>query len=155
MPNKGFALLEIVVSVGLIATTLFALSGTVQLAYRAAIEASDRVRAGFLLEEGAEALKTIRDDTWLSIKNLALNQPHYLVFSGGRWNATTSLQTIDLLFTRSLIVREVFRDASQNIASSGTSDADTRKIEMMVAWTERGRDLKSEGITYLTNLFLE
>ncbi|MBI2039313.1 MAG: hypothetical protein HYT22_03500 [Candidatus Niyogibacteria bacterium] len=153
--NKGFAVLEIVVSVSLIAVALFALSGTARLAYRAIGEASDRIRAGFLLEEGFEALKTIRDDSWSSIENLALDQPYYLEFSGGRWNATTSPQLADSLFTRSFTVRAVFRDGTENIAPSGTSDPNTKKVELSVAWSERGRNLQVSGVAYLTNLFLE
>ena len=153
--SKGFAILEIVVSVGLIAASLFALAGTAQLAYRATIEASDRTRAGFLLEEGFEAVKTIRDNSWSGIKNLALDQPQYLEFSGGRWNTTTTPQTTDGIFTRSFIVRAVLRDAAENIAPAGASDPNTRKIEFSVAWDERGRNLTMSGVSYLTNLFLE
>ncbi|MBI1957591.1 MAG: hypothetical protein HYS44_04030 [Candidatus Niyogibacteria bacterium] len=153
--DAGFAILEIVISVGLIATALFALSGVARLAYRATTEASDRTRAGFLLEEGFEAIKTIRDTSWAAIENLTPDQSLYLVFSGGQWSATTSPQTTDSIFTRSVVVRAVLRDASQNIAASGTNDPDTRKVEVSVAWNERGRMLVASSTTYVTNLFLE
>ena len=121
----------------------------------ATVEASDRVRAGFLLEEGFEAVKTIRDAGWATIQSLTLDQPYYLVFSGGAWQATTSLQTIDAVFERSFTVRPVLRDASYNIASAGANDADARKIEFTISWNERARPITMTGVTYLTNLFLE
>lgn len=155
----GFALLEMVVSIGLIAASLFALSGTAQLAYRATIEASNRVRAGFIFEEGFEAMRSIRDGGWLAIANLALNQTYYLAFSGGAWRATTTAQTIDSSpaggFTRSLVVRQVLRDASFTIASAGTVDPNARKIEMTVLWSERGRTAEITSATYFANIFLE
>ncbi len=158
MRNNGFAgfgLLEVVVATAIIATALFAFSGTVRVAYRAAADASDRVRANFLMEEGFEAVKTIRDNGWTTIKNLTLNQTYYLVFSGGQWSATTTANTTDTVFTRSFIVRSISRDASYNIAPSGANDPDARKIELSVSWNERGRALTVSGVTYLENIFLE
>lgn len=151
----GFGLLEIVISIGILATTLFAFSGAVRVAYRAAADASDRVRANFLMEEGFEAAKTIRDTSWLTIKNLAVNQTYYLVFLGGQWSVTTTANTADTIFTRSFVVRSILRDASYNIAASGANDPDARKIEMTVSWNERGRALTVSGASYLENIFLE
>ena len=153
--NLGFGLLEIVVAIGVITASLFALSATARIAYVATVEASDRVRAGFLLEEGFEAVKTIRDSGWATIQNLTLDQPYYLVFSGAAWQATTTAQIIDAIFTRSFVARSVLRDASYNIASSGANDADARKIEFTISWSERARSLTMNGVTYLMNLFLE
>lgn len=152
--KNGFGLIEIVISITLISVALFAFATTSRIAFRAVNEASDRQRAGFLAEEGIEALKTIRDDDWTNISLLTLNQSYHLVFLGGVWNATTTVQLIDGLFTRTFTLSEVFRDpANDNIASSGESDSDTRKVKIEIDWQTYNATRTTEAITYITNLF--
>lgn len=153
--NNGFGLLEIVLAIALISGSLFALTAVSQVAFRATEEASDRVRASFLLEEGFEALKLIRDDSWINISSLNNDQTYYLIFSGGSWQTTSSPEIIEGLFTRSFVSKEVLRDGAYNIASSGTSDGEIRKVEMSIIWDQRGVAREIKGTTYLANIFLE
>jgi type II secretory pathway pseudopilin PulG len=151
--KKGFGLLEITVSIALISVSLFALAATSRIASRAASEAGHRIQAAFLLEEGFEAAATMRDDNWANISNLVLGQTYYLLFSGGKWQTTTAPQIIGNLFTRSIILSQVLRDAQFNIAASGQSDPNSRKIEINVSWPEYGVSRSIKSLTYLANIF--
>ena len=153
--TSGFGLMEIIISITLISVSLFAFATVSRIAFRAVLESSDRQRGGFLLEEGFEAIKTIRDDGWTNISSLTLDMSYHLVFSGGTWSATTSSQLIDGIFTRTFMLGEVFRNASDNIASSGTSDPGTRRMEIEVTWEERGDERTMSAVSYITNIFLE
>lgn len=153
--TRGFGLMEIIISITLISVSLFAFATVSRIAFRAVLESSDRQRGGFLLEEGFESIKTMRDDGWANISSLTLDMPYHLIFSEGTWSATISSQLIDGIFTRTFILREVFRDTSDNIASSGTSDPDARRMEIKVTWEERGDERTMSAVSYITNIFLE
>ena len=153
--TRGFGLIEIIISITLISVSLFAFATVSRIAFRAVLESSDRQRGGFLLEEGFESIKTMRDDGWANISSLTLDMSYHLIFSEGTWSATISSQLIDGIFTRTFILREVFRDTSDNIASSGTSDPDTRRMEIEVTWEERGDERTMSAVSYITNIFLE
>lgn len=153
--HAGISLVEIIVAVSIISATLFALAAVSRIAFRSVNEASHRIQGSFLLEESFEAFKMIRDDGWASISSLPLDEEQFLVFSSGSWSATTTETLIDGLFRRTITVREVFRDPADSIALTGTSDPNTRRLNVHVEWDERGKNISLSTVTYITNLFLE
>lgn len=155
LAGRGFGILEIVIALALISLSLFALVNVLAIASRAVDESIHQDQAAFLLEEGFEAAKIIRDSGWSNISFLALNTPYYLVFSGGAWQFTATPQTIDGIFQRTVVFGPVFRDENDNIAASGTEDVNSRKITIGVSWNERGVARNIEAVSYITNLFLE
>ena len=56
-------------------------------------------------------------------------------------------------YTRSLVISDVFRDASGNISDeAGTADPNTKKIESKVSWTWLSLQNKEVSfVVYLTN----
>lgn len=150
--NRGFGLLEIVISVAVISVSLFSLAAVSRIAFRAVNESSLDVRANFLMEEGIEALRTIRDRAWSEIGGLQIGQTYQLVFSEGAWRATTTPQLIDGIFERTFVLDNVLRDANSNITSSGTLDIGTRRVTLKRKIVG-GQSV--EAVTYLTNLFQE
>ncbi|MBI2175408.1 MAG: hypothetical protein HYU35_01605 [Parcubacteria group bacterium] len=151
----GFGLLELVIVIGVVSVSMFALLGAGQVAHRAVGEASRRQQAVFLLEEGMEALRLLRDDAWSNISGLNTGQSYALSFIGGTWEATTAPQYVEGLFERTFMLREVFRDTGDNIATGGTLDPETRHAEVRVSWSSRGATSTIMGTSWITNLFLE
>lgn len=151
----GFGLLELIIAIGVVGVSLFALLGAGQIAQRAVADSSRRLQAVYLFEEGMEALRVMRDGAWSNIASLEINQPYILAFVSGLWEATTTPQSIEGIFNRTFTLREVFRDADDNIAASGTFDPGMRKVEMSVSWNLRGAASAINGTSFLANLFLE
>ena len=151
--NKGFGLAEIVVGSALISLVLFGLSFAFQASLRLSRETGQRIQAQFLAEEGLEAARIIRDQSWAGIGVLSTTTIYYLDFAGGSWGATTSSSMIEGMFERRLLVEDVFRDANDDIASSGTYDPNIKKIRVVVSWAVGQASSTSEVATYLTNIF--
>lgn len=104
-------------------------------------------------EEGIEALRAMRNESWsANIQPLANGVDYYLAVSGSSWSATGA--NPGLLFgryERKLRFSQVFRDGNDNISSSGTLDPNTRRVALTVGWRERGATTTIILDTYLTN----
>jgi len=148
--KKGFGLLEAVIAIAVVSASLFSLAAVSQLSFRASSESARDIKAGFLAEEGFEALKTIRDSGWANIGALNQGQDYYLVFSGGSWQATSAPQLVDGIFARKFVLSPVYRDASDNISPSGALDSDSLRVTLDLSW---GQGKNKEFITYIVNLF--
>ncbi len=153
--KNGFGLVEIIVGSALISATLFALLGVAANATRLSRETARVTQASFLAEEGVEAAKTIRDQGWSSnIAPLATGVTHYLEFATTTWRATTTPEVINDIFYRSFTLAAVNRNASDDIAVSGTNDPDTLKVTVTVWWIGGRRATTTEEVTtYITNFF--
>lgn len=153
--KTGLGLVEVVVAIAMISITLFALGNVSRIAFRAVDESSHRVQASFLLEEGFEALKTIRDGDWNDVASAPLDEERFLVFSGGAWSLTETETLIDGLFRRTITLHEVFRDSADSISATGVSDPYTKQADITVQWNERGKSISISSVTYITHLFSE
>ncbi|OGZ07036.1 MAG: hypothetical protein A2942_02955 [Candidatus Lloydbacteria bacterium RIFCSPLOWO2_01_FULL_50_20] len=153
--QTGFTLIEIVVAASMITISLVSIA----MYYKKALDVSENttrhIQSGFLLEEGLEAIKMLRDQSWSgNIATLSTTTTYYLYWSGTLWMSTTTPQKIENIFERSFRIAEVRRDGSDNIASSGTLDDGTRKVTVSVTWPVEGGGAATPDIaeTYITNL---
>lgn len=152
--KSGFGLLEIVVAVSLAAVALFSISAVSQVSLRVVEENTKKIQAAFLLEEGIEALKIMRDESWqTAINPLASNTDYFLEFTGNMWKATTTPVFVDGIFERKFNLFDVYRDINDDITQAGTLDADTKKIKVLVSWNSRAGTTTRAITTYITNLF--
>lgn len=152
--NKGFGLIEIVVGVSIVSICLFGLAAISELSLKSMGEALKSTKASFLLEEGMEAVKILRDAGWS--QNLAVITPgekKYLNFNGAGWQLNSSNLYIDDIFERSFVLENVYRDSNDDITLSGTLDPDIRKITVSVAWYGRKGTTTKEITGYIANLF--
>lgn len=152
--KKGIGLVEMIV--GLSVFIFIVLSFIVSFNYfiKNSILGTKTVQANFLVEEGLEAVKSIRNDSWASgIQSLVPNQEYYLIFNGAKWESTTSSVLVDNFFERKFIVENVYRDANGDISSSGTLDTGSKKITVFVSYTINDV-VKTENVsTIITNIF--
>lgn len=154
----GFGLIEIVVAVAILGVTIYSLSFVFILASRLSAEASNKVRANFLAEEGIEAMHFLRDKSWTSnLAGMSAGTDYYLSFDAvsSVWSLeTTDPGLIDDLYTRRIQVESVSRDSNDDIVESGgTVDPQTKKIKSIVSWTEKSLVRSVEVDTYLSNMF--
>ena len=151
--QRGMGLIEVVVGVGIFIIIITSIIGAYRLFVRFSGATSDTVQAYFLLEEGLEVARILRDANWDTFAGLTSAQPYYLVFSGGVWEATTTADRIDGRFERTIAIFDTYRNGDDDIAASGTLDPDTYLVTATVSWDRAGVPTTKTMSTYLTNLF--
>ena len=152
--NKGFGLIEIIVSTFIITTVLLSFYLFYQKALIIEQKSTAFIQANLLLEEGVDVAKLFRDDSWQNnILSLATSTPYYLNFTGTTWEATTTEILIDPIFDRTIVFEDVFRDTDDNISSSGTYATGTLKLTVQVDWLDRGATFSQSMQTYIADIF--
>lgn len=152
--KEGFGLLEVVIGITIISISIFSLIAVAQITSRVSNQNSRSIKASFLLEEGLEAVKTIRDSGWTAnIDSLSIGTDYYLEFNGTNWQTTGSNVFIDNVFERKFVVGDVYRDANDDIVSAGTLDLNAKKLTVFVSWRERSATTTKNISTYITNFF--
>lgn len=153
----GFTLIEIVLATGMLTTFMLSISLYYKKILDVSQETTRHIQSGFLLEEGIEAIKLLRDTSWTSkIATLSTGTTYYLYWTGTTWTSTTTKQVVENVFTRSFTVANVNRDASDNIASSGgTLDAGSKKFTITVTSQLKGGKATTtdSAEAYVMNLF--
>lgn len=152
---KGFAIVEILIASTVISVALISLTLATQKAVDLSSISIEKMQSAFLLSEGAEAVKLIRDNDWSSISTLQEDTTYYLSWSGSSWATTTTPVASISGFTRVLTVSDVYRDGSDDIDpdNSGSVDPDTKLITITVSWNSGGDAFSETLPLYLTNLF--
>lgn len=154
--NNGFSLVEVLVACSIITLTSLSLMSATTKGIELSNRALRQVEATQLMEEGVEAVKTIRDSDWNVISNLNLDTNYYLSFntSTNTWSLiSTPVAPIDNIFTRIIVLSGVNRDSNDSISSSGTLDTGSKKVNISVSWLV-SNGTNSKNITfYLTNIF--
>ncbi|MFA7315586.1 MAG: type II secretion system protein [Candidatus Paceibacterota bacterium] len=154
--NRGFTIIEVLIACAIISVTSFALISTAQKGIQLSNQALRQVQAGLLIEEGVEAVKTIRDNGWSTISGFALNTIYYPSFntSTNTWSlGTTNPGILDSVFTRTVVFSEVNRDSNDDIVSSGTVDARTKKVTVEVSWPSSGGSTSKAITFYIADIF--
>jgi len=152
--KKAFGLVEVVIASALLTLIVVGIQVVTQSALETSKKNLKETKAAFLLTEGAEAMRILRDNAWSNVSTLSTSTSYYLTFSTStnNWRATTSPNTIDNAYTRTVAVSDIVRDGSDNIATSGTYDSGTKKVSVNVSWqTLSGTTTKSLEL-YLSNI---
>ena len=141
--REGFGLVEIVIVTGVLAASLFAFLQTEVLSVRLLRTERDNLEAALLAQEGLEGVRSIRDESWTdTIAPLVNGTMYYPVVENSKWKLVTSDPgAIEGRYTRTIVFSQVFRNASDQIAPSGTLDAGTRKVTSRVAWGNGQKEL--------------
>lgn len=155
--NSGFTLVEVLIACAILSLCIIALMTASSKGIQTSSQALRQTQAGFILEEGAEAVKTIRDASWSNISSLTTGTTYYLSFSTSTntWSlSTTPPPTIDSIFTRNVVLSAVNRDSNDDIASSGTLDARTKKVTVTVSWPISDNTTSSKTLDfYISDIF--
>jgi hypothetical protein len=128
---SGFMLLEVLLSIGLLALILSTL-GSVVLVSGGTTRGGQSNKAALAAQEGLAALQT------MSFADLSATETGTLSFAGNRWTlGSGAAQTISTGITRFVRVRAVNRDAScQIVSSGGTADIDSKTLQSIVNWID-------------------
>ena len=151
--NKGVGLLEIVIVTAIIGVGFLAIISFLIFSRGITFQVARNTEATSLAEEGIEAVRSLRDESWATnIKFLASGTDYYPVVSGDKWTlGATDPGPIDNLYTRTVTVEAVSRDADADIAVGGVDDPSTKKVTATVRWQESGSNKEIVLTTYITN----
>lgn len=146
-------LVETVIAISIITVTILAALLVAQKSIEVARQALHTTQASFLLEEGAEAARIFRDNTWSNISSLTNGSDYYPVFSAGTWTLSTTPNTVGI-FTRKVNVASVNRDATtSDISVAGVVDSGTKFVTIIVSWNDGGTVSSKTLSFYLMNIF--
>lgn len=130
---RGISVVEIVVAAGIILTAVTGIAGAWQLYFKISNKSAQYSQVSTIIEEGEEALNLMRDMSWSgNISPLSLNTTYYIYWNGSAYVATTTLQTIQNTYVRTISFQSIQRDVNFNIASSGSVDVNTRKAVITI-----------------------
>ena len=144
---------EVLVAASIITASILAAMTVAQKSIYISRESFHATEATFLLEEGAEAVRIIRDNAWNNISGLTAGANYYPTFTGGAWTLSATANTIGI-FTRTVNVALVNRDnTTKDISSAGTNDPGTKLVTVTVSWLEGGTTITKTLKFYIMNIF--
>jgi prepilin-type N-terminal cleavage/methylation domain-containing protein len=157
--NRGFGMLEVLVGLTVLSISFFALLSVSRAMLEASRQTSNMIVADYLLEEGIEAVRSIRDRGWTAnISSLSgtTSLAFSIATSSPRWNTTSTAEVINGKYWRSVNIASVKRHStSKDILTDGSGDDDsnTKKITVTVSWMGVAGTTTKSLSTYLTNYF--
>jgi len=152
--EKGSSLIEMIVGLSLLVFLVLSFVISFNYFIRTSFLGTKTTQSYFLAEEGIEALKSMRNNSWnIFINPLLPGQNYYLYFNGSNWESTTSPSTVDVIFTRKFTVENIYRDVNGDISISGTLDSGTKKINVSVSYMVKDTVLTKNLSTIITNIF--
>ena len=78
--SGGFMMVEVIVAISIIVVSVLAAMSVTQKSIFVSRQALHVKEASFLLEEGAESVRIIRDNSWNNISALNVGTDYYLIF---------------------------------------------------------------------------
>lgn len=152
--SPGLTLVEVLIATSIILAFLLALFGVHNLYLKTAFSNGEVIKATELAEESLEVMRFLRDSSWdANIASLSLGVNYGLVFDLGTWQATTTNIWVGDSFERTVVLSEVYRDASGDITpGGGTLDPGTLLVVSNVSWSRNGATTTKSISTYLTDL---
>jgi len=131
--NKGFSIIEALLAVSIAVLFVSFLIGGLAYSQESSFLAGKRTRAVFLAEEGLEAARNIRDN---SFGNLT-DGSYGLAIAGNEWNFAGASDTTEI-FTRTINISAV--------------NADTKLVSASVSWPQTAQRAGNISLeTYFTN----
>ena len=153
--KKGFMMVEILVAASIITVAILTVMGVAQKSVRLSEQSLHEAQASFLLEEGAEVTRIIRDNNWANISSLTPGTNYYPLFTiaSSTWSLSTTVNTVGI-FTRKVTLANVNRDNTTNdISATGTNDTGTKLVTVTVSWPEGASTVSRTLSFYITDLF--
>jgi len=150
--KKGISIIEILIVISIILVALTSLLGIATFSLRISTLIKETTKANNLAQEVIEAVRNFRDGTDWNINGLGVLTsgvsyfPQKTADNHPKWQMVQGEETVNG-FTKKVVFEKVFRDADDNISSSGTEDPNTKKATISVSWKEK----KVAIVTYFTN----
>lgn len=151
--SAGFLVVEILVAISIVTAAILTAMSVSQKSITVSRQSVHTTQAAFLLEEGAEAVRVMRDNNWTNISGLTAGTTYYPTFTSGTWTLSTTPNSLGI-FTRTITMQSVTRDnTTKDISGSGTVDPDARLFTVTVSWSEGATTVTKSLQFYIINIF--
>lgn len=152
--NYGFMMIEVLIAASIITISILAAMSVAQQSIYVSRQAFHTAQATFLLEEGAEAVRIVRDNAWSNISSLTLGTNYYPTFTGGTWTLSSTANTVGI-FTRTVVLTSVNRDdiTKDIVESGGTLDSGIKLVTITVSWLEGATTVTKNLQFYIVDIF--
>lgn len=137
--NKGInrfgqSLVELILAVALASILLPALLTGLVSSREGKAQQDNRLTATTYLKEAVEAVRTVREAGWSGI---AINGTYYPQRTPTSWTLTLGMETLLTTFNRYIVISDAQRDQNGAlVASGGTPDHSTKRIQVVVSWNQ-------------------
>lgn len=156
----SFGLVEVIIGVSVLAASVVILFSVILYSQRVAADATTKIQVALLLQEGAEAIRSLRDvhagqATWnSSISNYGDGAKRCIIFSASSYSITNPSSTNCASelgkYERSLTLQCANRDLPGNIEGwtncGSAEDPNTVKALISVSWVNRNGVTKNEPL---------
>ena len=154
--QTGVGLVEAIVVISIASVAFAALLSAAVFFLRGGLASADRAQALYLMEEGVEAVRFFRDQSYsMNITPHIDAGAFYISPSTAGFEATTTA-VVDLgAYTRTVTIEHAYRRVSDSDIVPATSggpkaiDPDTAFVTISVTWPEGSVDTE----TYVTNMY--
>lgn len=154
--QRGVSIVEAIFVISILSVSFAAILSAILFFLRGGLYATDQAQALFLLEESVEAVRFLRDESYLiNITPLVGTGTYYLEPISSGWTTTTTNTPVFGRFTRSIVVSEVYRRVSDDDIVPATSldvkviDPGTIKLDVSITWPTGS----VQSTTYVTDLY--
>lgn len=153
--KRGFTIVEVIIASAIITVSMLSVMSAAAKGIEFSNLALKQTEADFLLEEGAEAVKVVRDTNWSNISSLTTDTNYYLSYDNNSniWSLGTTPNTVDSIFSRVIVFSNVYRDGNDDIADSGTEDTGAKKVTISVSWASNGQSYSKDLSFYVLDIF--
>jgi len=150
--RDGFSILEATIAIAVAILVFVGIYQIIVLSIRTTDTNLQVIEAVHRAEESVEVTRTLRNESWGSnIASLTIGNTYYPIFENSTWSLSTTPPNPEDAFIETIVLSNVYRDESDNIAESGTLDPNSRKVTATVSWENRGFSRQESVETYITN----
>lgn len=147
--SKGQILIELIIAIGLgtiIIASIFSLFVDIG---QANLQSLEQTQGEKYVEEGVEALYSIREKSWNDLVNFSY--PAHPVENSSVWELQNGSEILADNFTRQITMEPVYRNATSGeiVTSGGVIDPSTKKFTITISWQKPRTTTISKEI-YLT-----
>lgn len=130
--TTGQSLVELVLAIGLSAILIPALTLGFVASREGKPQQKQRLGAIMHFKEAQEATRSVREKGW---STFAINGTYHPTSTNGGWSLSPNAENING-FNRSITISDTYRDSNGNIALIGSLDPSTKKVDIVVSWTQ-------------------
>jgi hypothetical protein len=136
--HRGVTSIEIAIGVSIAALVLIFATNAIALFVNANRTASEKTKALYLVEDGLELVRYLRDGSWSTLSSLSANTTYYVSVGSTSIGITTVPQVVDG-YTPSFRISNVYRDTTtRDIVASTTggsvADTSSKYVTMTTTW---------------------
>jgi len=149
--KRGISIVEIIVAAAIIGVSVVGIVAAIQVYLKVVYQNTRETQAVLLLDETAEALQYMRDDSFTThFGDINFTDRYTIYWDGSGYELSTSTVSLPYDMTRTVVFGEIKRDSQDQISTSGTTDTGTLKATVLIEWPykEEIEELTSETLIH-------